>query len=543
MTFKEGVRMRSKSIKIILLCFTMTFAPLMGVIDVGAKIDTSSQLEVINIGIEGTLPVIDGEIIVFSSYSWSSPPAWVYYHDTTTRTTYNTGVQGQHIGVENPYIIIYSHEFWLGDINGDGDENDYIDSFYDINNGTNTVFAENARICWPCLSNGKIVYTLQEPYDGVDYNGDGDLYDNCGFYYDIASGKSSYFADAFWPTIYGKYIIWGGFKTLWYYDLTTGNSFNIGFNMSYPAAQISLWEWKIEGDIIAFEVYEGGPNGQDLNGNGYLYDKFSAYYDITFGTLKIITSIKNYFVDISNGKILMDTSGSSCLFSVYDIQTDTIIPLQNYFGYFSDLEADIIVGNDWSGAKIPEAPPPVGVPNVLIYNINTDEFVNTHIIGFLTDWKSGFNGNIIAIVTSEANIPEDLNSDGDINDWIVRYIIEKTPLPANIDINPDNLNLRSKGRWITCYIEFPEGFDVNEVDVSTILLEDMIQAQSRPITVEDYDSDSIPELMVKFDRSEVEELLSPGTYNLKITGELKDGSLFEGYSDTIRVIAPLRRSK
>jgi len=44
--------------------------------------------------------------------------------------------------------------------------------------------------------------------------------------------------------------------------------------------------------------------------------------------------------------------------------------------------------------------------------------------------------------------------------------------------------------------------------------------------------------MVKFDRSEVEDMLSPGTYNLKVGGELMDETLFEGYSDEIRVIDP-----
>jgi hypothetical protein len=44
--------------------------------------------------------------------------------------------------------------------------------------------------------------------------------------------------------------------------------------------------------------------------------------------------------------------------------------------------------------------------------------------------------------------------------------------------------------------------------------------------------------MIKFDRSEVEDMLVPGTYNLKVTGELEDGTKFEDYSDEIRVIDP-----
>ena len=103
-------------------------------------------------------------------------------------------------------------------------------------------------------------------------------------------------------------------------------------------------------------------------------------------------------------------------------------------------------------------------------------------------------------------------------------------IEANIDIDPDTLNLGSKGRWITAYITLPEGYDVNNIDISTILLEDAIPAEWG-----DVQGDT---LMVKFDRSEVEDMLSPGTYNLKVSGELMDGTSFEGYSDEIRVIEP-----
>jgi hypothetical protein len=104
------------------------------------------------------------------------------------------------------------------------------------------------------------------------------------------------------------------------------------------------------------------------------------------------------------------------------------------------------------------------------------------------------------------------------------------PVSAMIDIDPNTLNLKSKGRWITCYISLNDPYDVNNIDISTILLEDIIPAEWG-----DIQGDT---LMVKFDRSEVEDMLPVGTYNLKVTGELADGTSFEGYSDEIRVIDP-----
>jgi hypothetical protein len=103
-------------------------------------------------------------------------------------------------------------------------------------------------------------------------------------------------------------------------------------------------------------------------------------------------------------------------------------------------------------------------------------------------------------------------------------------LDTIIDIDPDTLNLKSRGRWITCYITLYDPYYVNDIDISTILIEDTL-----PVEWGDIQGDT---LMVKFDRSEVEDMLSPGTYNLKVTGELADGTSFEGYSDEIRVIDP-----
>ena len=110
---------------------------------------------------------------------------------------------------------------------------------------------------------------------------------------------------------------------------------------------------------------------------------------------------------------------------------------------------------------------------------------------------------------------------------------------STVDLNPNTLNLKSKGKWITCYIELSEGYSVEGIDVGSIKLivtggEFPVDLEA-PTTINDYDGDGIPERMVKFDRSEVATTLSPGaTVELTVTGELTDGTLFEG-SDTLRV--------
>ena len=116
-----------------------------------------------------------------------------------------------------------------------------------------------------------------------------------------------------------------------------------------------------------------------------------------------------------------------------------------------------------------------------------------------------------------------------------------------IDFNPDTLNLKSKGSVVTVYIEFPEGYDVADINVSTIMLNGTVPAELSPTAIGDYDNDTIPDLMVKFDRAKlisyilanvnVTQLIEERsmTVTLTITGKLKNGTPFQG-SDTIKII-------
>jgi len=109
-------------------------------------------------------------------------------------------------------------------------------------------------------------------------------------------------------------------------------------------------------------------------------------------------------------------------------------------------------------------------------------------------------------------------------------------IQAAVDIDPDTLNLNSKGKWITCYIELPGDYDVEDIDVGTIKLNDEVSAGSLPVGIGDCDDDGIVELMVKFDRSGVQGILEAGNeVEITVSGELEDDTKFEG-SDTIRVI-------
>jgi hypothetical protein len=108
---------------------------------------------------------------------------------------------------------------------------------------------------------------------------------------------------------------------------------------------------------------------------------------------------------------------------------------------------------------------------------------------------------------------------------------------ASIDIDPDVINPRSGGRWVTCYIELPDGFDPADIDVSAILLNSTVAAEGAPTTIGDYDGDGISDLTVKFPRSDVMDILPCGeNVEVHVTG-LVSGQAFAGV-DHVRILDP-----
>jgi len=121
---------------------------------------------------------------------------------------------------------------------------------------------------------------------------------------------------------------------------------------------------------------------------------------------------------------------------------------------------------------------------------------------------------------------------------------------ATVDIYPETLNLKSSGTFVTAYIELPEGYDVSDIDVTTVFLDGAIPAESEPWAIGDCDNDDVSDIMVKFDRQTVIDYIWAKLYHmgiepssfpkegvevgLTITG-LLNTETFEG-SDTIRVI-------
>ncbi|MHA2496911.1 MAG: hypothetical protein ACXAEI_15650, partial [Candidatus Hodarchaeales archaeon] len=127
---------------------------------------------------------------------------------------------------------------------------------------------------------------------------------------------------------------------------------------------------------------------------------------------------------------------------------------------------------------------------------------------------------------------------------------EPAILPATVDISPDALNLKSRGKWITAYIELPSDYAVTDIELASLKLviegNEVLVDLEAPNAIGDYDVDGIPDLMVKFKRADVITALKMTNYasktnkgnfvEFKITGKVA-GAVFEG-SDWIKVISP-----
>jgi hypothetical protein len=103
---------------------------------------------------------------------------------------------------------------------------------------------------------------------------------------------------------------------------------------------------------------------------------------------------------------------------------------------------------------------------------------------------------------------------------------------ADMELAPATLNRKSKGKYFTAHVEFDEGHDVNDVDLSSVMLvvdgHSMVPALAERASISDFNGNGIPDLTLKFDRQSVIESTGPGYVEIAITGTI-DGAVF---SDT-----------
>jgi hypothetical protein len=116
------------------------------------------------------------------------------------------------------------------------------------------------------------------------------------------------------------------------------------------------------------------------------------------------------------------------------------------------------------------------------------------------------------------------------------YSSAPPPVTAQVDIDPDVINLASRARWVTAYIELSSG-SPETIDLPTLRLAGSVSPDAKVVTLADHDQNGIKDLMVKFSREELDPLLTLGVNELKLTGSLVTGEHLEA-TDEVRVIDP-----
>jgi len=103
------------------------------------------------------------------------------------------------------------------------------------------------------------------------------------------------------------------------------------------------------------------------------------------------------------------------------------------------------------------------------------------------------------------------------------------PVYVDVAITPTTLNLASNGKWITCYIWLPEGYDPDDVYCCIVI--DGIEVEADRV----HSNESGQYITAKFNRDDIDYLLEPGNVELTVFCQTSDGTWFTG-TDTITVL-------
>lgn len=350
--------------------------------------------------------------------------------------------------------------------------------------------------------------------------------------------------DDFTPIVDDGLITWRGGGYVWLYDYNTQESIRIAGGLN-PKVQDGLVTWDAFGDI-------------------WLYD-----YNGALGTARQIIrvtsdSFQNYYPWIDSGLIVFHSN--------WEIDTKTIVKLYLYncftgetihvgdpkYTYSAMVQNGLVV----YGGQDPEGPD--GDEEIYLYNYATgittqitfnDVYDEAPMIdNGIIAWSRTYKIFIYNTVNGETTMITDRLGSGFsvlINNGLLTwssnrysggtgdyeiYYARPASFTAEFNLDPDTLNLKCKGKWVTAYIEFPVEYNVEDIDVSTMLLQNSIPAELSPTCIGDHDGDGVPDLMVKFDRASLQSLVSVGdSVEISLSGSLTNGLCFSAV-DTIKVI-------
>ncbi|MFW9770315.1 MAG: hypothetical protein ACFFEM_15970, partial [Candidatus Thorarchaeota archaeon] len=317
----------------------------------------------------------------------------------------------------------------------------------------------------------------------------------------------------YYPQIQNGLVTWRGHSQsleIFLYDYSTGHTTQITENTYIDDAPqihegLVVWRALVDGTVKLF-----------------LYDSISQsttfIEDIVYTRGFVLHDGQVAYVAPENPDVpLEETDFEIFLYDYFD-DTKTQITTNDYDDYVDDLYAGKVVWTAIEGGS------------------DYEVFLHNSVTGVTDQITDNLIGDEIARVTS-GFVTWMGRGGGTGSDYEI--FIAGLASTSDVDFDPNTLNLDSKGRWVTVYIELPRDseYTAKDIDISTVMLNGLVSAETNPYAIGDYDADGIIDLMVKFDRSAVQAVLMVGDeVTVTITGTLPDGSLFVG-TDVIRVIS------
>jgi hypothetical protein len=160
----------------------------------------------------------------------------------------------------------------------------------------------------------------------------------------------------------------------------------------------------------------------------------------------------------------------------------------------------------------------------------------------LTAWQS------ISGLTIQGCVPDFTGMCGFDNLFFIRAQVTDATLvtegvTVSVDMKPDTLNRNSNGKYVTAYMELRGEYARKDIAFDSIRLS-AINGEKLAVPLYAsgyaafgvYDTDTIHDLMVRFDLPTLVHLLPTGNVQLTVSGQFADGTPFEG-NDIIRVIS------
>jgi parallel beta-helix repeat protein len=112
-----------------------------------------------------------------------------------------------------------------------------------------------------------------------------------------------------------------------------------------------------------------------------------------------------------------------------------------------------------------------------------------------------------------------------------RYPLVKprNSVPAALGLDPGWLRLENGKGEITAHVELPACFSPEDIETSSLLLNNTVSPLRARFSIDDYDDDGVADLTARFSAREASRVLQPGeNVELSISGRLKNGLHFEG---------------